>query len=1012
MASAAPAAAEESASKAAENVSQDPTVKSDWEVAPWDRHAGVLKMARFDYRREELLRSGNGGGIQGFLITCAFRREKSATSEALSILPKYLPAVCASVTEGEELEAAEEGKHGADSNVGLEGSAAAKRQRVETGEERGEEGKLKGEEGKGEGEEEGKEEGGTKEGGNAERSTVEEGEDGAKDKEDKAAAEDCEKTVMETGEGKAMKVSKAEQDASAAEDALKAGLGAVKLGSMGITFLALPEKEKCVPGSEVPCPVDVVGQILKVINEKKRSGLKWCQRICPVQATCPTTKRHLSTTVCRLLTNHFAAASPAKPAGTSSPTPTPTPAAAAGGGAEVGVEEPRSNGSETAAEPPAAPQQLLPPIQFAVAFKKRGAEDSGAAAKETAKKEKEKAERQREGNAGEASGKRGAAANLTNPEPRQQPEHPRQHHLRHHYVPPVETPSHRAARAAAWAARDRSRARPRQQGERRVSAERGDWGQGHGREPIGGNSAELPRGLSAGHSASAASSKGAVGAGDAVSRSSAPLDAQEQARVEAEVRQIVHHAEAKARQQQQQKQLVPRQLLQLGPRGGIGRSEQRHATWIFPGHGTAPRAIFRQNAAALSHGLRNGLQQRFRQLSPFPLATRFRDPFEALKRSVLEAPSEAQKAVRAAVKRGEERVNSARLGAVMVVLGLWEVARNKVAQARQRHQVRSQVRVWGQRLGREAPVAAKWAMTSGWGETGDARGGGEGGAGEGMGERVSGGGGESFWGGNGEALGRPTPDIPSPDAFGLGIVRGLLGSGVLGWPRQRDEAAYSVEAYKEDGAWQQQEAILLGQSQALWRQVASLLNPPGSVAETPERLDPMAPEAPSVIDPHSQRKGNMSAGAPHVQVHSPLRHSPALPPSSPHPPLPPQPPRALLDPWAALQIAEEQFGAQLDSCGDLRIKVAATGQDLLSGRLAGVSVSARAAEYKGLSVSDVDMAASSVRFGKNWGLAPNFTDSHFPLRAFLSPSKTLPAFHVSLSPSPSPSSSPSPIPSP
>ncbi|CAI5458207.1 unnamed protein product [Closterium sp. Yama58-4] len=599
-----------------------------------------------------------------------------------------------------------------------------------------------------------------------------------------------------------------------------------------------------------------------------------------------------------------------------------------------------------------------------------------------------------------ASGKRGAAANLTNPEfavvveivplargppfcavsilPRSMLDtKPRLAVKTVTASTTVETPSHRAARAAAWAARDRSRVRPRQQGERRVSAERGDWGRGNGaqrREQIDGSSAGLPRGLSAGHSASAASSKGAGGAGGAggaVSRSSAALDAQDKARVEAEVRQIVHHAEAKARQQQQQ--LLPRQQLQLG------RSEQRNATWIFPGHGTAPRAIFRQNAVALSRGLRNGLQQRFRQLSPFPLATRFRDPFEALKRSVLEAPLEAQKAVRAAVKRGEERVNSARLGAVMVVLGLWEVARNKLAQARQRQQVRSQVRVWGQRLGREAPVAAKWAMTSGWGETGDARGGGEGEAGEGTGERVLGGGGESFWGGNGEALGRPTPDIPSPDAFGLGIVRGLLGSGVLGWPHQQDEAAYSEEAYKEDGAWQQREARLLGRSQALWRQVASLLNPPGSVAETPERLDPMAPEAPAADGPHFQGKGNMSAGAPHAQAHSPLRNSPALPPSSPHPPLLPPPPRALLDPWAALQIAEEQFGAQavhsflrsqLDSCGDLRIKVAATGQDLLSGRLGGVSVSARAAEYKGLSVSDVDMAASSVRFGKNWGLTP------------------------------------------
>ncbi|GJP35652.1 hypothetical protein CLOM_g20170 [Closterium sp. NIES-68] len=442
----------EPAVKSGGDVHQEPAVKSDWEVAPWDQHAGLLKMARFDYRREELLRSGNGGGIQGFLITCAFRREKSATSEALSILPKYLPALCARA-EGSEAEALGGEKAGLGGGVGgavvaadvadvgkgkgvpegdsrgeEEGETSAKRQRTETG---GEGAALREKVGEAEGEKVGGVEAQGEDSGR--RFTQVGGEEGI-----------APKVATEKEEDSGKKVSKAEEDASAAEDALKAGLGAVKLGSMGITFLALPEKEKCVRGSEVPCPVDVVGQILKDIQEKKRTGLKWCQRICPVQATCPTTKRHLSATVQRLLANHFAATPATAVAAT-----TTTPQAAAA----VGAEEAHRNGSETATEL-ADTQPHLPPVQFAVAFKKRGAEDVAATTKESAKKDEKEAGRQEgdegslgkvQGNGGEggeegkvgegdlvlsrdvvirtvadavkeAAGKQGAAANLTDPE--------------------------------------------------------------------------------------------------------------------------------------------------------------------------------------------------------------------------------------------------------------------------------------------------------------------------------------------------------------------------------------------------------------------------------------------------------------------------------------------------------------------------------------------------------------------------------------------------------------------
>ncbi|GJN21817.1 hypothetical protein PR202_gb09333 [Eleusine coracana subsp. coracana] len=57
------------------------------ELQPWEQHAAVINLPRYDYRASGslLLRS-----CSGFLITCPIKREKSATKEAISILDKYI----------------------------------------------------------------------------------------------------------------------------------------------------------------------------------------------------------------------------------------------------------------------------------------------------------------------------------------------------------------------------------------------------------------------------------------------------------------------------------------------------------------------------------------------------------------------------------------------------------------------------------------------------------------------------------------------------------------------------------------------------------------------------------------------------------------------------------------------------------------------------------------------------------------------------------------------------------
>ncbi|CAM0944732.1 unnamed protein product [Alopecurus aequalis] len=60
---------------------------ADRALQPWEQHAAVISLPRYDYRASGslLLRSHSG-----FLITCPIKREKSATKEAISILGEYI----------------------------------------------------------------------------------------------------------------------------------------------------------------------------------------------------------------------------------------------------------------------------------------------------------------------------------------------------------------------------------------------------------------------------------------------------------------------------------------------------------------------------------------------------------------------------------------------------------------------------------------------------------------------------------------------------------------------------------------------------------------------------------------------------------------------------------------------------------------------------------------------------------------------------------------------------------
>uniref|UniRef100_A0A1J3CC55 THUMP domain-containing protein n=1 Tax=Noccaea caerulescens TaxID=107243 RepID=A0A1J3CC55_NOCCA len=57
-------------------------------LAPWEQHASIISIPRFDYTAPSSLLHHSHSG---FLVTCSIKREKSATKEVMSILGKAFP---------------------------------------------------------------------------------------------------------------------------------------------------------------------------------------------------------------------------------------------------------------------------------------------------------------------------------------------------------------------------------------------------------------------------------------------------------------------------------------------------------------------------------------------------------------------------------------------------------------------------------------------------------------------------------------------------------------------------------------------------------------------------------------------------------------------------------------------------------------------------------------------------------------------------------------------------------
>ncbi|GKV13359.1 hypothetical protein SLEP1_g24370 [Rubroshorea leprosula] len=71
----------------------------DQGMMPWEQHAKVISIPRFDYNAPSSLLQRSHSG---FLITSTIKREKSATKEAISILEKYIRSSNSGISKCEE----------------------------------------------------------------------------------------------------------------------------------------------------------------------------------------------------------------------------------------------------------------------------------------------------------------------------------------------------------------------------------------------------------------------------------------------------------------------------------------------------------------------------------------------------------------------------------------------------------------------------------------------------------------------------------------------------------------------------------------------------------------------------------------------------------------------------------------------------------------------------------------------------------------------------------------------
>lgn len=271
---------------------QDRLKEAGKDLTPWEQHATVIHMPRFDYHAPFAILQRSHSG---FLITCTIKREKSATKEAINILQKYFDlSTCAS----------------RDDLGSADASRILKRSKTEqTSEEMTEEHGVDQVE---------------NETNKRHRKTTKEKEfpsciptsDALDDLESEidcpasTASSYCEpNSIPEIGqaseqssfvtdhipEGKCLNSGDADVNEPFKKSVV---LSLVKLARNGIIFISLP-------GNHVR---DIVGVLAKIFQAMESGEIKrplWCHRILPVQATCLLKEDDLHNVVLKLVKEHI-----------------------------------------------------------------------------------------------------------------------------------------------------------------------------------------------------------------------------------------------------------------------------------------------------------------------------------------------------------------------------------------------------------------------------------------------------------------------------------------------------------------------------------------------------------------------------------------------------------------------------------------------------------------------------------------------------------------------------------
>lgn len=197
-------------------------------MTPWEQHAKVISIPRFDYNAPSSLLQRSHSG---FLITCTIKREKSATKEVIPILEKYIRSCDDPVSSCAE---------------SPETNVETKRRKicsVET---------------------------------DRNVSSVTESEDTAEDA-DGLRKDEC--------------TSQVKTDLNAASDH---GLSLVKLTRSGLLLLTFP-KENSLDTTAV------LSNIFKALESGSLKSTQWCHRIFPIQATCNLNEKELRAVVSKLV---------------------------------------------------------------------------------------------------------------------------------------------------------------------------------------------------------------------------------------------------------------------------------------------------------------------------------------------------------------------------------------------------------------------------------------------------------------------------------------------------------------------------------------------------------------------------------------------------------------------------------------------------------------------------------------------------------------------------------------